>query len=193
MRCFVAMDVSEEIKDALAVVLGQLKRDAETAGVRVSWTRPEGWHVTLKFLGDITAEQVNAVKAVVGEALYGVSSFRLSFARLVALPRAAAPRVLAVDVSDDGWLARSAESVDKALSALGFERERRRFTPHLTLGRIRSNNNNKGSRELARSAESYNQQMFGHTQVTEFGLYASELGRGGARYRVLERFALQAN
>ncbi len=188
MRCFVAMSVGEDTKDAVKVVLEQLKRNAETAGAGVSWTRPEGWHVTLKFLGEISAEQLVALRVSLAKTLGEVSSFTLSFGPVVVLPRPAAPRVLAVQVNDAGRLGRAAASVDEALSSLGFAREQRRFVPHLTLGRIRAR---RGSRELAAGVQDLAKQMFGQTRVNEFALYMSELGQAAARYTLLERFALQ--
>jgi len=188
MRTFVAVDVGSRISEGVAELAARLREHAERCGRRVSWTRPEGWHVTLKFLGEISETAMQDVAARLQNSLDGRSSFPVSARGLALLPAHKPPRVLAVDVDGGGALEELAETVEAALEPAGFARERRRFRPHLTIGRVREAG---GWRRFERRIESLRDCYVGDGEVTSVELYESEVGQGGSRYTVLGRFALR--
>ena len=139
VRVFIALDLPPAAKDALATTVEQLQA-VIPSGIR--WVNPAGIHLTLKFLGDIDAALVPPLLAAIRQSAGGFddSSFPLRLAGLGVFPNNREPRVLWAGV--DGALAalgRLQQSVDEAIAApgLGFDKERRPFRPHLTLGRVR--------------------------------------------------------
>ncbi|WP_265582245.1 RNA 2',3'-cyclic phosphodiesterase [Methanofollis aquaemaris] len=130
VRAFVAIELSEEIKEGL--------RDAQVhlgdCNARLKMVDPTLAHITLKFLGEVEPERIEQVE----EALRGVrgAPFTLTVGGVEGSNRRR-PRVVWCTVADGGETARLAAAVEKALEPLGFEREKRQFTPHITLARVR--------------------------------------------------------
>jgi len=189
MRCFVAVRIGAGMAEEIAAVVPALRSAAHECGVRVSWSSPESWHVTLKFLGEIDDTRSNAVRLRL-RALPRREPFAVEATGLVALPGTARPpKVLAVRLSDDARFGALATAVDQALSAEGFAREERPFLPHVTLGRVRGP---QGWRRFAGEIESRGRRSFGTDEVTSMALYRSLLGTGPARYEAIETFLFAA-
>lgn len=181
MRLFVAVDVPEALREAIDREVVEPLR-ALLPGAR--WTRPEGRHLTLKFLGEVADERVDDVRAGLRAAVAGQAPFRAAFSEVGGFPNLRRPRVLWVGVGRGAEeMARVAASVDRALVALGFEAEKRPFTGHLTLARFKVP---KPVGELPPAGVPDDD--FAVDGVT---LFRSQLHPKGARYTVLERFPLQ--
>src|SRR5262249_15377007 len=130
MRTFIAIDITPEIRGQIADFI-QANRDALT-GAR--WVRPEGMHITLKFLGEISPDQKESVEAVLGR-IRSVP-FDLTVSDLGFFPSERRPRVFWVGIEAPQALSLLASAIDDALLPLGFDQEKREFTPHLTLARL---------------------------------------------------------
>lgn len=134
-RLFIAANLPLEILQALQEIQIQLKR--RLVGAPLSWTRPEGIHITLKFLGDTDPRRVEAITTVLRQAVMPHRPFSVIVGGFGCFPNPRKANVLWVGVQDpDGRLARLAASVDQAMAALGWEPEHRPFTAHLTLARV---------------------------------------------------------
>ena len=185
MRAFVAIEVPEPIKVAMAAVQRRLK----DAGVDASWSRPEAIHVTLKFLGEVREELAPEILGVLIPALAGTACFRLSLEGVGTFPNPASARVVWLGVTGDvARLVALQAAVEQAMVDVGQERDDRRYTPHLTLGRVKRIRRPdawlKGLKEVR------NVKLPGF-EVAAVGLIRSELGPGGARYRELGHVALK--
>lgn len=207
-RCFVAVTVGENITTNLLKLVEEVRCGAEESGWRVAWARPEGWHVTLKFLGDVADGRVGAVRDAVGRGVREVVPFRIAALGLLVLPPGAEPRVLAVGLGDDGSLARLAAGLENELEPLGFARETRRFMPHLTLGRVRRaprqsrslpvGPGKASSCSMARAmvaadwVERLRGQPLGEDLIETVEMVHSSLSPGGSVYTTMAAFALGA-
>ena len=188
LRLFCAVELPDEVRAAAAAHASRLRRDFPDA--RASWARPEGLHVTLKFLGGVEAGRVEDVTRAAAEAAGGLIPFPLSIGEAGTFPPRGAARVLWLGVGDEsGRLARLQGRLEGACEAAGFPRESRAFKPHLTLARLRVP---KGSDQLS---EAHRRAAFGpYTfEVSELVVMRSELGPGGSRYTPLSRHTLQGH
>ena len=182
MRLFVALDIPDAVRRALRELIARLKPECDDA----RWVRPEGMHVTLKFLGETDGAKLDSIKA----ALSPVNSDRpvdLDFRGLGFFPNEFHPRVIWCGVKGSSNLVTLAASVDAALQPLGFSPESREFSPHLTLARFDSH---KGLDTLVRAANNLSSYDFGSARQSEFYLYQSVLKRGGAEYTRLATFPI---
>ncbi|MFQ5663495.1 MAG: RNA 2',3'-cyclic phosphodiesterase [Terriglobia bacterium] len=180
MRLFVALDLTQGVRAALQDLLAQL----QPAGADVRWVGPEGMHLTLKFIGEVPAEKLPAIRAALGP----VTSRRpvdLEVRGLGYFPNERRPRVCWVGVEASENLADLAVQVESALEPLGVKRESRAYVPHLTLGRFKSTNRLARLQEAVAALPSTH---FGHVQAKEFVLYQSKLSSRGAEYIKLEGF-----
>ena len=177
MRAFVAIFPPSEVRSE--AVAWAKRRSSDD---RVRWTRLENVHLTLKFLGDVRTEALDGIHAALGEVCAQHAPFDAALAELGAFPSARRARILWIGVGAGSDRLRSlAADVDDSLASLGFEREKRPYVPHLTLGRVRSRplNLNLPSGVLGTGFR------VGRVELTE-----SRLATEGATYRTMENFTL---
>jgi 2'-5' RNA ligase len=135
LRTFIAIELDEDLKDNLARLQNRLRGQMSPRSVR--WVRPEGIHLTLKFLGDTTEEQVEQVKEALARAAAGAGPITFSVGGVGCFPNTRRPRVVWVGLHEPtGALARLRDAVEEQVAPLGFPTEKRPFSPHLTLGRV---------------------------------------------------------
>jgi len=137
LRCFIALELPLEIQNELAQTVAALKR----AEADVRWVEPENVHLTLKFLGEIPHPKVLQI-GIALNALAGQKTIVSRLAGLGAFPNRHRPRVIWAGLDNGIDELRGLQSqVEDIMSSLGFQREARDFSPHLTLGRVRSQRN----------------------------------------------------
>ena len=180
IRAFIALTLPREYQDALARI-----RDFQgrTLRSKTSWTRPGNWHLTLKFLGEVEEKQVSAIKRVLSGVQFKAFMFQAGGAGF--FPPGRSPRVLWVGVDRGGdACAGLAGSVEKALLPLGFAREKRKFSPHLTLARVRRAAPDPWD-EIMNNLSQLSWPAF---KVDSFVLQQSVLGPQGPTYTPLAEF-----
>ncbi len=180
MRVFVALDIPEEVRAALGALVAQLK--GVCRGAR--WARVEGLHVTLKFIGQASEDQVKRMQAAL-EGIRATAPAQMTFAGAGFFPNARSPRVFWTGIEGSPVLAWLATEVERRLEPLGVERETRPFRPHLTLARFNAPGDAAG---LPEALQKLGPLHFGSLQTSTFHLYQSHLERGGARYERLATF-----
>ncbi len=184
VRAFICFELPEEVKEELKRVQNLLK--ARIDGV--SWVRPEGIHLTLKFLGDIPVERIDETAAAMEGACRGESPMTMTLSELGAFPNLKRPRVYWAGIEEpSGRLSALQKKLDGALAELGFEREARPFSPHLTLGRVKRPEANLGREALA----GCRLETISFTPADAV-LMKSDLRPSGAVYTPLRRVALQS-
>jgi RNA 2',3'-cyclic 3'-phosphodiesterase len=153
----------------------------------VAWVARDNLHLTLKFLGGVEPGRLDAVTAALAQVGHSRSPFELGVRDLGAFPSRSRPRVLWAGIDEGaGPAATLAGAVDDALAALGFERETRAFSAHVTLGRVRSR------RPDPRLADALQGDVYGRQRVEHLSLMRSELSPRGARHTELAALPLAA-
>ena len=187
-RLFAAISLPAGIKEKIAAT--QLELRAGLAGASVTWTKREQLHLTLKFFGNIDVPLVTGLRAKLAAACDGFGPFILRAERLGVFPDARFPRVIWVGLTDDGGkLANLQSSVESASRDFTSQEPEKKFTGHVTLGRIKHINRHD-SKKLAELLVSMSDREFGEWTASELELMRSELTSDGARHTSIETFPL---
>jgi len=185
VRTFVAVEMSEAVRAAAAKVIRQLAK----CGATVKWVEPENMHLTLKFLGDVGTLEIPDVCRAVEDAVAEVPGFTFDVAGVGAFPKIERPRTIWLGVTQGAdELAALQKQIEKGLKKLGYPPENRRFSPHLTVGRVK----HAGPElvELSEVIKSLGDQSVGTTAVDEVTVFSSELTREGPVYQALSHAGL---
>jgi 2'-5' RNA ligase len=184
LRTFIAVRLDAELEENLRRVQDRLGDQVAPRTVR--WVRPEGIHLTLKFLGDTPLGKVEEVKAALLRAVTESAPFTFTVAGLGCFPSSRRPRVIWVGLDEPtGALLRLRDAVEAQVAPLGFPTERRPFNPHLTLGRV---NRRASKSEVREIGEVVAASMVGHIDemaVTSLSYIKSDLRPTGAVYTTL--------
>ncbi len=172
--------MSDDIRKALAQVESHLKY----AGADVKWVKPEIVHLTLKFLGEIDEKKSAEVCAAMDSITRTVKSFELSVKNIGAFPKIEHPRVVWVGLDKgSAEIAALASQIDEALAHIGFNKESRPFSPHLTIGRVRSSlNKDKLKEKMVSATASIDISSVPPHQVSSIVLFQSTLTPQGSIY-----------
>ena len=182
MRTFVAIDLNQEIKKGVSQLIEDLKKQSsERRGIR--WVRPEAMHLTLKFLGEINEEKVAPIRDVLERISEECKPFPLRMKGTGFFPpKSQTPRVIWIGVEEADYLTRLQSLVEQELEILGFPRERRKYHPHLTLGRVKTFSE---IRETLLFLEKHRDKNFGEMEVNKITFFRSILKPTGAEYSTL--------
>ncbi|MCX7682779.1 MAG: RNA 2',3'-cyclic phosphodiesterase [Anaerolineae bacterium] len=190
IRAFIAIPLPALLLGELASLQRRLEDQMPPRCVR--WVRPEGIHLTLKFLGDTPVDRLPDIGRALKSIAQDFPRHTFAVAGMGCFPDLRRPRVVWVGVRDvDGHLGSLQKAVEEAMIPFGFAREGRAFTPHLTLGRV---GERVSSRDVARVGEvvaATEAGLLGEVTADRFALFRSELKPTGAEYTVLEEFPLR--
>lgn len=184
MRCFVAIELSDEIRRQLHA----LQRRHAALDRAVRWARPEQIHLTLKFLGEVADAMLPRVCAVVQSVAAAHAPFEFGVKDAGCFPTGGAPRVFWAGVEEpSGDLARLRDACEAAFVPLGFPKEDRAFSPHLTLARVKDFRAGRSIRDAAGREAGF---RAGRQRAAEIVLFESVLALAGATYIPLARAPL---
>ena len=184
LRSFIAIELPEEVKSALSGLQDELKESM--ADIR--WVKPDNIHLTLKFLGNIDGKNIgNIVKQIEG-ACAKYQFFELEISGIGVFPNIRSPRVLWAGIQYEDAFAGLYGEIENGLASIGYDREGRRFSPHLTLGRFRSF---KGKASVSERIELHKNDRLGLIVVRTISLMESELSPAGAKYSRVAEIALR--
>lgn len=175
-RLFIAVDISDSTREIL-------KRDMYKKGDfgRVSWVKPENMHITLKFLGDVVIDDIDKIIGIMDKSVLDKEKASLRYAKLGVFPDFLRPRVLWVGYEEDSDALKSiVDNLEDELSkALGIAKERRSFTPHLTVARIKGDVDQTKLADFTKKWAGLKDDSFFVSQIV---LYSSDLNPSGAVY-----------
>jgi 2'-5' RNA ligase len=180
MRAFIAIELPESVRKALRRERARFREVCPDA----RWTRPEGIHLTLKFLGEISIQQEAQVKTALAQ-LERFEKFPVRAQGFGFFPDARRPRVFWAGLDAPPDLARLAAQVESAMAPIGFPPENRAFRPHLTLARFKVP---RPQPKLEALVAMQDNPLLGEFEVSEFFLWESRLLPGGAEYHKVARF-----
>ncbi|MFQ6132194.1 MAG: RNA 2',3'-cyclic phosphodiesterase [Armatimonadota bacterium] len=184
VRSFVAVLLDHALRERLADAIRELR--CHRADVK--WVEPGNLHLTLKFLGPVAEERLPAVEQMVGQVAAAAGAFDLTCRGLGAFPNLRRPRVVWAGVQQGAKeLTELAKGLDARLQELGFQREKRPFSAHVTLGRVKSPIN---LHRLTEAVEGQQEADFGPMRVTAVHLMKSTLTPSGPIYAVVQESAL---
>jgi RNA 2',3'-cyclic 3'-phosphodiesterase len=180
-RAFISIDLAGKLE------LNEVTRALKGLFIQQNIVAPELIHLSLKFLGDITVSKVNDLLEKMRSAVEGIAPFDLTFKGLGAFPKPDNPRVIWIGVIAPENLELIAKRIEDGCADLGFKKEERPFSPHITLSRVKFVRDRQGLPEL-----------FGSFQATEFGkihveairLKKSILGPKGPKYSTMGEVSL---
>jgi len=187
MRCFIAIDIDEEIRTALSDLQQQLKSKVDIKKGDAKWVKPENVHLTLKFLGEIKDEQVVDVCNIVKDAADRHNSFELAIESVGHFGGRSA-RILWVGAGKGREnLLQLQKELEQQLASAGWPPEKRAYSGHLTLCRVR---NPKAGVKLAQIAGEYRDFKLGIMPADSVSVYQSQLTPTGPIYTVLGNYKL---
>ena len=187
MRCFIAIDIDEQIRKALASLQNELQSKADIKKSDVKWVKPESIHLTLKFLGEIRDEQAVDVCNITKEVASRHKSFELDV-ESVGYFGGRSARVLWVGAGQDCEnLLQLQNDLEQQLASTGWPKETRKFSGHLTLCRVR---NSKAGLKLAQITENYKDFKLGTMPADSVSVYQSQLTPKGPIYTLLGNYKL---
>jgi 2'-5' RNA ligase len=188
VRAFVAIRMSEQVEESIAKTVDELRQPHD--GVR--WVSRANLHITLKFLGPaVDSHRLQRLTAGLQQLASRTVPFELAAAGIGAFPDFEHPRSIWVRLRsvESGALAALAARLETVAAEHGFEREKRRWTGHLTIGRVRDEAINAETRDGLRGLRD---REFGVSRIESLTLYRSHLGSNGASYEALATFLFQS-
>ena len=182
MRCFIAIELPPAVKSALGSLLEELKKSP--ADIR--WVNPNNIHLTLKFLGNVNEKNIPGVINIMDAACKQYQPLTLELKGLGIFPDINRPRILWIGAEGNSVLKGLQRDIEYGMAKIGFEREDRKFTAHLTLGRFRSL---RGKEDILEKIKLRGNVSLGAINVSSISLMKSDLSPEGSRYaRIAEVF-----
>jgi 2'-5' RNA ligase len=180
IRAFIAIDLSLDIQHRLDDVLQNYK--SQLANIPIRWVAATNIHLTLKFLGDVSLSNLNILTDMIQAEISAHHQFDISVGGSGAFPNIRQPRVIWVGVEAPPALNAIQNGIETTTTRLGYTREERAFSPHLTLGRVSRNATSQDVKAISKVLEVTRVGFLGATCVEKVYLYRSDLQPTGAVY-----------
>ncbi|MCX7769817.1 MAG: RNA 2',3'-cyclic phosphodiesterase [Proteobacteria bacterium] len=187
LRLFLAIDIYESQIEKIKIVQKKL----EELFPEIKWTKPETWHLTIKFFGETNKDKLNNIIEICKTVFRKYSNFDITLKDISAFPNLRMPRVIFIDTQIPEILHQIHEELEKKFEDLGFKREDRKFHPHLTLARIKDVKVFlKHNQQKIENIKEIGKEIYYNLKVNEIVLYQSILSKEGPKYLKLAKFKL---
>lgn len=180
IRTFIAVDLPSNVLDALGQISNHLQSKLPDTPVR--WVNVEKMHLTLKFLGDVSQENIGMVERILSSEAAKRPIMEIGIGGIGAFPKARHPRVIWVGVEAPGELFDLRRGIEDGVARLGYSYDKYDFTPHLTLGRISRKASATDVRKVGNVLHDYHVGFLGVARIAAVHLYRSDLHPDGATY-----------
>lgn len=189
IRTFIALDLDDSIRYLLAGVIRQMAQELPS----IRWVDPQGIHLTLAFLGDLSDERLAEATQAAGAAALQVASFEIRLSRLGVFDSPLHPRVIWAGIDEpSSVLQQLHHTLNRELEKRAFAVEKRPFSPHLTLARIKVPLKPDERHSLLRLLQETKIASVSPYRLDRLSVMKSELLRSGARYTHLDDYTLGA-
>lgn len=188
VRAFIAVEIPAEIQQNVYKQTAAFRRGIESL---IRWVPAHNMHLTLKFLGDVSPNNVEFLVQMLRNEAALVPAFDIHLAGLGAFPNLRRPRVIYVGIQAPAALDALQRGIEAAARRLGYESEERPFSAHLTLGRLRQNATAVEQQQIRRALQDTQVDVFGTARVDSLHLYKSDLNPGGSIYTRLHSAPLK--
>lgn len=176
-RGFIAMDI-----DSLSKI-AEFENKIKQSGVIVKLVEPKNIHITLKFLGDTDEEQIDEIEEIMKKAVEGIDPFNIQLKSTGVFPNQNYIKVVWIGINNGDQIGIIVNKIDEKLSEIGFKKEKREFSAHLTIARVKSAKNKE---QLLQVLEKYKEFEFAEIKVDSIKLIKSELTQKGPSYTTLK-------
>ena len=180
VRSFIAIDLPDSLFGQLEQVSDNLQELLE--GMPIRWIAVPNIHLTLKFLGDVSEKNIPMIKEILKTEAASHKHFEISVGGFGVFPNFTRPRVIWVGVEAPDELENLQRRIDLETARLGYVPDRRKYNPHLTLGRVSRNANPKEVRSISAVLRKQRVGFLGAVRISEVNLFRSDLGPRGAVY-----------
>jgi 2'-5' RNA ligase len=180
LRAFIAVEIPSEIHQAIEKKMAHMRAALNSSLVR--WVPSSNIHLTLKFLGDVSPTNVELLSQMLSLEVSQHQAFEMIFGGLGAFPNPKRPRVIWIGIQAPAGLEALQHGIEAAAATLGYPAEKRPFSPHLTIGRVKQNVNSTDMRKIRTALEETQVGSLGTTRVTAVHLFKSDLKSTGAVY-----------
>lgn len=187
MRTFIAIPLSDEIKEKLAETQKHLRKGI---GYGISWVDPSLTHITVKFLGEIDERSIPDLKETLQNIVRNTKPFKIACGGLGCFPNVRHPRVIWLGVKRESQLNELHNRIENSLSTLGYPKEEKIFSPHLTLGRVKEELTETELIVLSEFIKNEKENPLMVLPVNELILFKSLLSRTGPVYTQISFFRL---
>ena len=180
LRAFIAVEIPPDIHKAIESKTAPLRAALDSSLVR--WVPSNNIHLTLKFLGDVSPANVDMLSQMLNVEVSQHQPFAIKFGGLGAFPNSRRPRVIWVGIQAPDELEALQHGIEAAAATLGYPAEKRPFSPHLTVGRVKQNISSTGMQKIRTALEKTQVGSLGTVQVSAVHLIKSDLKSTGAVY-----------
>lgn len=176
-RGFIAVDIPSSQK------IIELSNHIKNSNANVKLVEPKNIHITLKFLGDTNEKYIDQIEEIMKKSIRDIEPFEIKLTGAGVFPNPNYIKVMWIGIKDNGELEKISGNINEQLTNLGFEREKRRFSPHLTIARVRTARNKE---KLVEIVEKYREVEFAKIKVESIKLKQSKLTPKGPIYTTLK-------
>ncbi len=188
IRTFIAIDLPPGVLDALGQVSYQLQEKLPDSSVR--WVNSQKMHLTLKFLGDISKENIGMVEKILHSEAAKHQAMEIGIGGIGAFPKMRHPRVIWIGIEAPAELFDLRRGIEDGVARMGYNYDKYDFTPHLTLGRISRKASAREVRTVGNVLHEFQVGFIGVARIGAVHLYRSDLCPEGAKYTCLYSAAL---
>ncbi len=190
VRAFIAIEIPHTIQQSIHRATATLRHEL---GETVRWVPPHNIHLTLKFLGDVSPAQIEALTRSLRLEADSHPPFDMRIYALGSFPSLRRARILWAGIQASAGLEALNRGVESVCARLGYESESRAFSPHLTIGRIRQEASAADGQKIRRALEATKIDSLGVVRVDSVQLFKSDLKSDGAVYTKLFSASLQTS
>lgn len=183
IRTFIAIDLPLLLQESIENQTARLRQTLGDDVIR--WVSPHNMHLTLKFLGNVPAAHLDFLKQLLAQAAGSTPQFDMQIGGIGSFPNSKRPRVLWVGLHAPASLASLQKMIEDGANRLGYEKEERPFSPHLTLGRVRQGVDMSTLQKITHTLSSIQLGKIGTARVDSVHLYKSDLNSEGSVYTKL--------